>query len=383
MIAPIILNVTAHEPGRGVRTLVLNQAGYNVHEADSGLEALNLIASLRPALVLLDVNLSDINGLEVCRRIKADGLISRTAVLQLCASSVDPADRSSALDNGADAYLVEPFESEVLLATVRALLRMRRAEEESERAKRALEEANQTLGQLNASLVQSNQDLNRFAYMASHDLQEPLRTVSSFVALLERRYRNQLDATADEFITYIRDGTDRMRSLIQSLLAYAQATQDNEESWKEANAAEMLGWALENLQNAIADSQAVITYDSLPSIKGDRMQLSQLFQNLISNGLKYRRPEELPRVHVSAEREANCEMIQFSIRDNGIGIARENQQRIFAAFQRLHGREIPGTGIGLATCQRIVERHGGRIWVESDGYGTGSTFRFTLPAAAG
>ncbi len=357
------------------------QAGYNVREAGSGLEALNLIASARPALVLLNANLPDLNGLEVCRRIKAGGLISNTPVLQIFAASITPADRSGVLDNCVDAYLIEPIDGEVLLGTIRALLRMRKAEEESERAKSALEQANNTLEQLNASLVRSNQDLNRFAYLASHDLQEPLRTVSSFVALLERRYRGRLDASADEFIEYIRDGTERMRLLIQSLLVYAQATQDNQESWREANAAEMLGWALENLQKSIEDSKAVITYDSLPSIKGDHMQLSQLFQNLISNGLKYHRPEEPPRIDVSARKEADGQMIQFSIRDNGIGIAPENHDRIFAPFQRLHGREIPGTGIGLATCQRIAERHGGRIWVESDGYGTGSTFRFTLPAA--
>jgi two-component system, sensor histidine kinase and response regulator len=377
MAAATILNVDDYEPGRYARSRLLKQAGYLAYEAGSGGEALKLAEAHLPDLILLDVNLPDISGFEVCRRLKRGVMTSKTPVIQISATNITPAERVAGLDNGADGYLITPIDPDVLLATIRALLRVRKAETELERANAALLAANAALAVANESLTRSNEDLQKFAYLASHDLQEPLRTVSSFATLLERRYAGKLDEGADEMLRHIRQGANRMGSLIQGLLAYAQAGRDSDERWEQVDTESVLKWALNNLENSVAESQARITHDPLPSVRGDEMQLAQLFQNLISNGIKYCCPNRSPEIHLSATAEDG--RYRFLVRDNGSGIAPEFHQQVFAPFRRLHGQDVPGTGIGLATCQRIVERHGGRIWVESVP-GEGSTFLFTLPA---
>jgi two-component system, sensor histidine kinase and response regulator len=376
----VILNVDDHAAGRYARGRLLRSAGYIVHDASSGLEALAKIEALSPALVLLDVNMPDISGLEVCRRIKTTPAARRIAVLQLSASAVTAEDRVGGLDNGADGYLIEPVDPEVLLATVRALLRIRKAEADLEAANSALAEANIKLTELNLSLTHSNEDLQRFAYLASHDLQEPLKTMSSYATLVQRRYRGKLDTQADEFLTHIQHGAMRMSDLIKGLLLYAEARQHQEAEWKPVNTEDVIAVALDNLERSVAESRAVVTYGQLPVIRGDELQLTQLFQNVVSNGIKYRRPGEAPRIAINATEDRN-RLILFSVTDNGIGIAPAHHKQIFAPFRRLHGHEVPGSGIGLATCQRIVEGHGGKIWVESAGEGAGATFWFSLPGA--
>jgi PAS domain S-box-containing protein len=239
--------------------------------------------------------------------------------------------------------------------------------------KRAEEQLKQTL----AELARSNAELQQFAYVASHDLQEPLRMVASYTQLLARRYKGQLDPDADDFITFAVDGANRLQRLINDLLTYSRVgTRGN--PLEPTNAEVALEHALTNLQLAVAESQAVVTHDPLPTVLADDTQLVQLFQNLIGNALKFRN-EQSPRVHLSAESK-NHEWL-FSVRDNGIGLEPEYAERIFVIFQRLHSKaEFPGTGIGLALCKRIVERHGGRIWVESQP-GQGATFYFTLSSA--
>lgn len=224
-------------------------------------------------------------------------------------------------------------------------------------------------------LSRSNTDLAQFAYVASHDLQEPLRIVASCTQLLAERYKGKLDADADTTIAFAVDGANRMRRLIQDLLVYSQVAAKKEEL-HDISSEHALQEAVTNLSGAIEHSGAEITHDSLPRVLGDDRQLAQLFQNLISNAIKYQ-GSNVPQIHISAARECNNKWI-FSVKDNGIGIDSQYFERIFGVFQRLHKRaEFPGTGIGLAICMKIVERHGGRIWVESQ-LGIGSEFHFVL-----
>jgi light-regulated signal transduction histidine kinase (bacteriophytochrome) len=234
--------------------------------------------------------------------------------------------------------------------------------------------AEEKLKQTMVDLERSNKDLEQFAYVASHDLQEPLRMMSSYMQLIEQRYKSKLDADADEFIMYAVDGASRMQSMIDDLLAYSRVGTRGK-PFEQTDSAAVLDQVLANLKVVIEESGAVVTHDALPTGMTDISQLAQVFQNLIDNAIKFR-SDKPPEVHVGVE-ERGDEWV-FSVRDNGIGIAPEYHERIFQVFQRLHGRgEYPGTGIGLAICKRIAERHGSRIWVESEP-GKGSTFYFTI-----
>ncbi len=226
-----------------------------------------------------------------------------------------------------------------------------------------------------AELARSNAELEQFAYIASHDLQEPLRMVSSYVQLLEARYKGRLDQDADDFIGYATEGAARMQRLIVDLLAYSRVGTRGK-TFEKVSLEEALEQALQNLRLAIRDTDAVVTHDPLPVAYGDGGQLVQVFQNLLDNAIKFH-GKDRPMVHVSALVEGR--LCLCSIRDNGIGIDQQYLDRLFFLFQRLHTRrEYPGTGLGLAICKRIVERHGGRIWVDSTA-GAGSTFQFSLP----
>jgi PAS domain S-box-containing protein len=230
------------------------------------------------------------------------------------------------------------------------------------------------LRQLAADLACSNAELEQFAYVASHDLQEPLRAVSGCVQLLQQRYQGQLDARADELIAHTVDGSSRMQTLIRDLLAYARVSTRGREL-EPIDSETVLKEALSNLATVIQESRGVVTHGPLPTVAADPTQLLQVFQNLVGNALKYRgnRP---PEVRIDAEHRAGA--WQFTVRDNGIGIEPQYFERIFGIFQRLHTRkEYPGTGIGLALCKKIIERHGGRIWVTSQP-GEGSAFCFTI-----
>jgi PAS domain S-box-containing protein len=224
-------------------------------------------------------------------------------------------------------------------------------------------------------LNRSNEELGQFAYVVSHDLQEPLRMVASYTQLLSRRYKGKLDSDADEFISFAVDGASRMQRLIQDLLAYSRVGTKGKDLL-DTSSEDALQHALINLRGAIKDSGALVTHDALPAVLADEMQLIQLFQNLVGNAIKYQSPG-VPRVHVSASKNGGKKWI-FSVRDNGLGIDPQYFEKIFGMFQRLHKREeFAGTGIGLAICKKIVERHGGNISVESRP-GQGSTFRFAL-----
>ncbi|AVH70252.1 GAF domain-containing protein [Nostoc sp. 'Lobaria pulmonaria (5183) cyanobiont'] len=246
--------------------------------------------------------------------------------------------------------------------------------------------------QQSQELTRSNAELEQFAYVASHDLQEPLRMVTSYLQLLERRYKNKLDANADQFITYAVNGASRMQTLINDLLNYSRVSTRGQ-PFVPVDCSAVLEQVLANLQLAIADSKAVVTHDTLPQIMADATQLTQVFQNLIANAIKFCQNQQ-PRIHIGVARgdtNINGESLNvipsadewlFWVRDNAIGLESQYAERIFIIFQRLHGRgKYPGTGIGLAICKKIIERHGGQIWVESKP-GQGSTFYFTIPDRA-
>lgn len=229
---------------------------------------------------------------------------------------------------------------------------------------------------LQDSLTESNMALEKFAYVASHDLQEPLRTVGLFTELIARRYKDRLDDEAAVLLDQVVTGVRRMSTMIQDLLTYAriQTEMDRPSSF---SLDQDLETALTLLQALIEETQAVVTHDPLPSLEVDQGQMVRLFQNLIGNALKYRKRDVPPAIHVSAEQRGTAEWI-ITVRDNGAGFDSRHAAEIFLPFRRLHTQEIPGTGVGLAICRRIVEKHGGRIWAESES-GEGARFYFSLP----
>lgn len=352
--ASVVLNVDDYAPGRYGRTKVLRQAGFAVHEAATGGQALALL-SHRPDLVLLDINLPDIDGIEVCRRIKENPDTAGTLVLHMSASSLLPSDQVAGLDGGADGYLTEPVEPAVLIATVKALLRIRRAEE---------------------SLRRSNESLRSLTDMLSHELREPLRQVSIYAEVLHEHLKDRTRPEEEQFFTNVLSGARRLGTLIESVLTYSRTIYDVA-SMTTVSAQEALEVCLKELDLLIRESNATIICEQpLPLVHSDQLSLARVFSNLISNSIKYRSISE-PVIRITAVPDGP--VVRFCFADNGIGIDPQYHSRIFEVFRRLHGTEFPGTGIGLSLCRRIVENMGGSIWVDSE-VGSGSDFCFTIPA---
>jgi light-regulated signal transduction histidine kinase (bacteriophytochrome) len=248
-------------------------------------------------------------------------------------------------------------------------LELRREVAERASAEQALREKTDALGR-------SNAELEQFAYVASHDLQEPLRMVSSYMQLFEKRFAGEVDPQAQKYINYAVEGAKRMQALIGGLLEFSRIGRIDE-PFERVDTGAALDQALLSLRSAIEETRAVITRDPLPTVTGNAGRLAQVFQNLVGNAIKFRRPDGSPSIHVAAV-PRGTEWL-FAVKDDGIGIEPQYVERIFVIFQRLHTRaEYPGTGIGLSVCKKVIERHGGRIWVESQP-GAGATFIFTLP----
>ncbi|MBI4862405.1 MAG: response regulator [Candidatus Riflebacteria bacterium] len=357
-----ILVVDDDEIDREILEKRLSLHSFEVVEAVDGPEALGLVASRPFDLVLLDIMMPGMSGLEVLAEIRKTHTPLDLPVIVLIAGG-EATDIVAALELGASDYIVKPPEFAVALARIRTQISAKRAEEWRLRAR--------------DELARSNRELEQFAYVASHDLQEPLRMVISYLQLLERRYAGQLDSSARDFIGFAVDGAARMQQLIRDLLEFSRVG-TRQQPPVATDSGQLLDAALANLAVTVREKEAVVTRDRLPTIRVDPLQITQLFQNLIGNAIKFQKAGK-PEVHVGVTERAR--EFEFAVRDNGIGIDPSHFDRVFAIFQRLHTRaEYPGTGMGLSICKKIVERHGGRIWVESEP-GVGSCFRFTLPKA--
>jgi signal transduction histidine kinase len=316
-----------------------------------------------PEVVLADYNLPGWKGMDALTVIRREGL---DIPMILVSGALGDVTAVECIKQGATDYVLKDG-----LARLPEVIR-RALREKHERSLRLKVEEN--LARKVDELARSNADLEQFAYVASHDLQEPLRMVTAYTQLLGERYRGRLDENADKFIGYASEGALRMQVLIQDLLAFSRV--GRKDASKSFDCNDAVKEALLALTSAIEESGAVVTRGELPTLWADRTQIVQLFQNLIGNAIKFH-GKEPPAVSVQAEKVG--EQWQFSVSDNGIGIEPQYAENVFVVFQRLHGRsDYPGNGIGLAICKKIVEGYGGKIWVESQG-GSGSSFKFTMP----
>ena len=357
-----------------VVTSHLERQGYCAVVALGGDEGIERAEFVRPDLIPLDVMMPGLDGFETCRRLKSNASTRDIPVIFMTALA-DTADKLTGFAAGAVDYVTKPLNGAEVLARIQTHLTLYALRRQLAEQNALLQKEIAVRTETQAALQRSNTELEQLAYVASHDMQEPLRMVASYLQLVAQRYQGKLDADADEFIGYAVDGAKRMQALINDLLAYSRLG-TKAKPFAPTNCNAIVQNALENLRMAIEESGARITVDDLPTVKGDSMQLLQLFQNLLSNAIKFRR-DEPPVVHLSVEPAGH--QWRFAVHDNGIGIASEYFERIFVLFQRLHGRgQYAGTGIGLAICKKIVERHGGQMEVQSQP-GRGSTFSFTLP----
>lgn len=341
----------------------MQNAGFAV-EHDVAQTAEDFLAHIRKNnyhTILADYRLPGWNGMETVEILRREGL---DIPVVLVSGALGEQNAVECIKQGAADYVLKDQLTR-LPTSVRRVIEEKRLRDENRRTQE--------------ELARSNRDLEQFAYVASHDLQEPLRMVAMYTQLLAERYQGQLDASADKYIHYAVDGALRMQALVQDLLAFSRVGRTGIDL-QEIESLEAVEIALKNLQGAIQESTAKISRGDLPVIVADKTQIIQLFQNLIGNAIKFHGTEP-PQIQITAEREEGS--WRFSVQDNGIGIPAKHLDEVFGIFRRLHTRaEYPGNGIGLAICKKIVEQHGGTIWVESQPK-KGSDFRFTIPVRKG
>lgn len=367
---------------------ILNSDEIEIVTADSGEDALRKLMTEDFSLIIMDVQMPGLNGFETVQLIKGREKSKSIPVIFITGEFKQDDFKKYGFEIGGFDYIIKPVDSLTLLNKVKAFLNLFNQKKEIETANQELKKANQVLNeeiaqrkkielelkQVMEALKNSNLELEQFAYIASHDLQEPLRMIASFLGLLSNRYKDKLDSNAFEFIDFAIDGARRMQKMIQDLLEYSRI-QTQGKKLKKVNTSQVLSQVMLNMQTYITEKGAIIINDNLPDVKGDESQLVRLFQNLISNAIKFCN-DKTPQIFITAKMQ-NDEWL-FSVKDNGIGIDPEYQEKVFLIFQRLHTREeYDGTGIGLAVCKRIVERHNGKIWFESEP-GAGTTIFFTL-----
>lgn len=363
-----LLVVDDDEANRDILARTFSRQGYRVETAESGAEALRRMRRDPFDLVLLDVQMPGMDGMAVLAEMQAHDELREIPVVMISAFD-EMANVVSCIQAGAIDYLFKPFNPVLMRARLAATLERKRLLDRERARTRELE-------QLSNDLRRSNSDLERFAWAVSHDLQSPLRTMVSFMQLVQRRAKSTLDADMNRLIDDAVAAGKRMSELIKDLLDYSQLSTRRIRS-EEFSVADVAREVLIDLAPLIEESDADVHLGTLPVIVADRVQIRQLMQNLISNAVKYRSPDRKPEVSVSAHRTGD--EWEFAVTDNGIGIRTEDIPNIFEMFRRLHGPDLPGSGIGLATCQRIVERLGGNISVESK-ENEGTSFRVRIPA---
>ncbi|MBE9110475.1 response regulator [Nodosilinea sp. LEGE 07298] len=341
---------------------MLGRHQLGVRKALTGQWAIAAAQVAPPDLILLDIKMPEMSGYEVCERLKADPATQAIPIIFISALD-DAIDKVKAFAAGGADYITKPFQEAEVLARIAHQLELRRLQ-----------------GQLvaqNAELVRSNRELEQFASVVSHDLQQPLQSILGYTKLIGLAWPDIQQSPAQPYLENILGASGRMQQMIQDWLAYAQAGQA-QTLLAPIDGNVLLDQVRLNLKTALTDTEATLVYGDLPRVLGNEVQLMQLFQNLISNALKFAQPDTRPEITISVEPQPHA--WQFGIHDNGIGIAAEHLGQIFEAFHRLHDAQTyPGSGIGLATCQKIVEHHGGRIWAESQ-LGLGTTFYVILQA---
>ena len=342
---------------------MLTQQNYEVRKALNGARAIASTKADAPDLILLDIKMPGMNGYEVCEALKQDAETKEIPVIFISALD-DVLDKVRAFAVGGADYISKPFQEAEVLARIENQLYMR--------------ELQFRLKAQNEELARSNQELEEFAHVVSHDLQQPLQSITGYAKIIALQYPDLLDTAANEYLERISDAGNRMKRLISDLLNYARIGQE-EETFTLVDCNNVLTQTLSNLDIALKESQAVLDCPKLPTILGNETQLVQLFQNLISNAIKFSRSEITPEIKIAISPvEKNFWL--FEIHDNGIGIPPDSLPKVFKSFRRLHADDkYPGTGIGLATCKKIVDYHRGEIWVESQP-NVGTSFYFKLSA---
>ncbi len=380
-LGPIVV-VDDNGAMRYATSRVFRQAGYSVVEAANGQEALECVRQL-PDLVVLDINLPDIDGREVCRRIKTDPATASVPVLHLTASYLTPADRVAALEGGADGYLTHPVDPPDLLATAKALVRMKHAEQRARRAEDELRTLNAELEERVARRTEQLEartlEVESFSYSASHDLRAPLRAIDGFSALLAASLGESLDEEQRRLLRVIRTNTRKMGDLIDALLAFSRAGRQ-QLTKTPVDSEAMVRSVLEELVGPHGRPGLEVRVGPLPGAFADVALLRQVWVNLLSNAVKFSATKEHALVEVRGREEGKD--VLYEVADNGVGFDERYTGKLFGVFQRLHGPEFEGTGIGLALVQAIVTRLGGAVRAASGPSG-GATFTFTLPFLAG
>jgi len=347
-----------------VLSAMLTNQGFEVRKALNGERAIASVKAASPDLILLDIKMPEMDGYTVCQRLKTDPETREVPIIFISALD-DALDKVKAFSVGGVDYVTKPFQEIEVLARIEHQLRIQKLQ-------RQLVEQNQ-------ELVRSNRELERFAHVVSHDLQQPLQSITGFTQLLQIKYQDYPDETILNYLERIYDSGSRMQRLIQDLLIYSKVGGEALE-FQEVDCNQVLHQVMNDLQAAIAEKQAVLTYEHLPCVLGNETQLIQLLQNLIANAIKFVAPDTNPQIKIAATKQG--EYWLFEVQDNGIGIEAHNLEGIFEIFQRTRAaKNYPGTGVGLATCRKIVENHGGKIWVDSQP-GIGTTFYFTIRDAS-